>query len=341
MSTYQFPNLGSFLSNVASAKLGDVEAFTRLAPFQAAASGVNEQYPSEGGHLIPDTLTTALWERATNSGALLGRCERQPVTKGNVLKLPAIDERSRADGSRYGGLQMLWADEAATVSATKPKFREVELRLNKIMGIQYSTNELYEDAPALEAFVTRAFGDEASFMLDDDIINGGGSAGHMLGLLNSSALIVVAKDAGQAANTISATNVVNMWSRMSVPSRRNAVWLVGAQAEPLLFGLSSNLVMLFSWGDDGTPRLMGRPVISMEQSPLLSSQGDLILVDPTQYLIGEKSPQMLSSIHVRFLNDEAAFRFTWRVAGSPAWVSAVTPKIGTATVSPFITLQAR
>jgi hypothetical protein len=45
-----------------------------------------------------------------------------------------------------------------------------------------------------------------------------------------------------------------------------------------------------------------------------------------------------SSMHVRFLNDEMAFRITFRVDGHALWNSALTPFKGTNTLSPFVTL---
>ena len=47
-------------------------------------------------------------------------------------------------------------------------------------------------------------------------------------------------------------------------------------------------------------------------------------------------------MHVQFLTDQMAYRFTRRVDGLPTWQSALTPYKGTGnTMSPFITLEAR
>jgi hypothetical protein len=46
-------------------------------------------------------------------------------------------------------------------------------------------------------------------------------------------------------------------------------------------------------------------------------------------------------MHVRFVYDEMAFRFTYRVNGHPAWKSALTPCKGSNSVSPFVTLETR
>jgi HK97 family phage major capsid protein len=71
------------------------------------------------------------------------------------------------------------------------------------------------------------------FMTEDAIVEGTG-AGQPLGILNSPALISVAKETGQAAATIVKENVDKMWSRMWARARKNAIWLINQDIEPQL-----------------------------------------------------------------------------------------------------------
>jgi HK97 family phage major capsid protein len=69
--------------------------------------------------------------------------------------------------------------------------------------------------------------------------------------------------------------------------------------------------------------------------------GDLLLASPSQYaLITKGGVQAASSIHVRFVYDETAFRFVYRVDGQPVWASSVTANDGSSTISPFVALAA-
>ena len=45
--------------------------------------------------------------------------------------------RSQASwtGGRAGGIRAYWKDEAAEKTASKPKFRQIELKLNKLIGL--------------------------------------------------------------------------------------------------------------------------------------------------------------------------------------------------------------
>ena len=217
----------------------------------------------------------------------------------------------------------------------------LQLSLKKLFGLVWTTGELMEDVPALNAWMNRLLSLEAAFVVEDHMITGKGTTGP-LGILNSDALITVSKEVAQVANTIIRENVEKMWQRLWIGSRRSAVWIVNGDAEPQLRTLeSTNGAPLFQYSPDGEPLLMGRPMIAHEAAPALGSVGDLILADLTQYLIAEKEPNLLSSIHVRYLWHESVFKFRWRVDGQPAWKSPITPKNSSSTQSAFVTLEAR
>jgi HK97 family phage major capsid protein len=97
-------------------------------------------------------------------------------------------------------------------------------------------------------------------------------------------------------------------------------------------------------GLSGAPygTLMGRPVIPVEYCATVGTEGDIILADLSQYLMIDKGGiNAASSMHVRFIYDEMAYRFIYRVDGQPIWNSALTPKNGSNTLSPFVTLATR
>ena len=323
----------------------------RLQAAMGIPSGANESIDSEGGFLVATDFSTQLLSRAYATGQVSSRTFKLPLSSNaNSISIPAIDETSRADGSRYGGIRVYWADEAATVTATKPKFRRVRLELEKLMGLCYATEELLQDASAIEAYISRAFGEEFGFKLDDACINGTG-AGQNLGILNSDAYVSVAKETGQAAKTIVANNIIKMWSRMWAPSRLNAVWYINQDIEPQLATLSLPVgtggvsVYLPANGLSTSPysTLYGRPVIPIEQCATLGTVGDIILADMSQYLMIDKGGlKAESSMHVRFLYDEMAYRWTYRCNGAPWWNSVLTPKSGsTNTLAPFVVTAVR
>lgn len=310
-----------------------------------AASGLNETTPSDGGFLVQQDFVTELLKRTYETGILASKVKKIPIsTNANGMKINAIDEDSRANGSRWGGVQTYWEGEADEITASKPKFRQMELSLKKLTGLCYATDELLQDAAALEAVIRQAFAEEFGFKIDDAILSGSGE-GEPLGILNSGAIVTVAKEASQT-DTITVENLVKMWNRLWSRSRANAVWYINQELEPYLYTLKigDKPVYIPAGGLSEKPygTLFGRPVVPIEQCSAAGEVGDIILADIGQYLLIDKGGiKSASSIHVRFLYDENVFRFIYRVDGKPIWTKPLTPYKGSATVSPFVTLAKR
>jgi HK97 family phage major capsid protein len=315
------------------------------------ATGLNEGVPSEGGFLVQQDFAQELIKRTYETGQVFNRCRQQPISgNANGIKINAVAETSRADGSRWGGILAYWKSEAALKTKSKPTFRQIELDLKKLIGLCYATDELLADAAALEAVLMQGFSEEIAFKLDDGVINGTG-AGQMLGILASPALVTVAIEAGQPADSLDPQNIIKMWSRCWGRSRLNAVWYINQDIEPQLFslgiaiGTAGSTIYMPPGGLSGQPygTLFGRPVIPIEHCQTLGDAGDIILFDPSQYIVADKGGlQSASSIHVQFIYDETVFRFVYRVDGQPIWHAALTPFTGAAnTLSPYVTLAAR
>ena len=344
-----FKNFGEQLRAVIAAARPGGSIDPRLM-VKNAASGLNESVPSDGGFLVDTDFSTELLKRTYETGALSSRCRKIPISpNANGIKINSIDESSRVNGSRWGGVQAYWQGEADQTTATKPKFRQMELNLNKLMGLCYLTDELMQDTSALESVVMQAFAEEFSFKIDDGIYRGTG-VGQILGILNSGALVTVAKENGQVADTILAENIIKMYGRMWARSRQNSVWLVNQEVEVqlaqmnLAVGTGGIPVYMPAGGLSSAPysTLYGRPVIAIEQASALGDVGDISLVDLSQFLLIEKGGlQDASSIHVRFLYDEQVMRFVYRISGQPIWNKPLTPYKGASDQSPFVTLAER
>jgi len=338
-----FRSLGEQMMAVYRASQPGARIDTRLST--RSASGLNATNPSDGGFLVQTDFVKDLLKRTYETGILASKCKRIPLTtNANSLKINAIDEISRANGSRWGGLQTYWENEADQFTASKPKFRQMELSLKKLTGLCYVTDELLQDASALEKVIKEGFAEEFGFKMDDVILRGSG-AGQPLGFLNSGALVKVDKEAGQTKK-ITVENLVKMWSRMWSRSRSNAVWFINPEIEPQLYTLTVGDKPVYipagSMANAPYATLLGRPVISLEQCSELGEVGDIVLADLSQYLLIDKGGiNTASSIHVRFLYDEAVFRFIYRVDGQPIWNKTLKPYKGDATVSPFVALAKR
>lgn len=341
----KWKGFGEFMQAVANAGKGN-GIDNRL--LMGAATGNNTGIGADGGFLIEKEFRTDLLEAMREQSQIANRITMIPVgANSNGIKWADIEETSRADGSRHGGALAYWAAEAETVVASKIKLKKSEIELAKLMAFWYATDELLQDSTAMEALARLEFANAMSFKVDDALFGGSG-VGLPLGMLKSNALITVAKEAGQAADTILHENVQKMWNRLSVRSRANAVWYINQEIEPQL----ENMVLPVGTGGQLSPlakeylergTLKNRPVIAIEQAEKLGDKGDILLCDPTQIIgIDKAGIQGDVSIHVKFLYDESCFRFIYRFNAAPRKNAAVVSyKNSSFTTSPFVTLAER
>lgn len=322
-------------------------------PRLKAADGLSESIPSEGGFLVRTDFANELIKRTYQTGILAPLCQKIPISaNSNGLKLFGVNETSRADGERWGGITVYWLEEAGTKLPAHPTFRMMNLELRKLIGLCYATDELLQDSVALESVMMQGFSEEFGFRIDDAIVRGIGTT-QPQGILNANCLITIPKESGQVADTILTENILNMWKCMWPMGRRNAVWLYNQELEDQLetmsitLGVSGVLAKLFTppLGEAPYGTIKGRPAIAIEQASGPGDVGDVMLVDLSQYLLIDKGAmQTASSIHVKFVSDQTAFRFVYRIDGQPKWNSKVTPYKRTSSdfyIGPFVTLAAR
>jgi HK97 family phage major capsid protein len=317
-----------------------------------AASGMSEGVPSDGGFAVQQDFVQNIIGRVfdQSTGAIASRVQRIDIgPNSNGIKQNVIDETSRVNGSRWGGVQTYWAAEADTVTATKPKLRRMEMELEKLMAIWYLTEELTQDSTAMSSVAETAFAEELQFKIEDGIINGTGVA-QMLGILNSPAKVEQAIEATQSiANTASfiSANTSKMLARFN-GSRARAAWFANIELFPKFslatLGGTSQPVYLNGGTIANAPfgTVWGIPTFFVEYAAAEGTVGDIILADLGWYaMIAKGAPKFAMSMHVRFLNDENTFKLTFRTNGQPIPRAPITPYKGSATRSPFVVLGAR
>lgn len=345
MSTKKpYNDLGGFLQDVANSKNSDREATDRLVNAQ-----LNTEAGADGGFLVKEEFVGDMMKKAEEKSQIWAK-GRNMQMKGNTATIPGVDEKSRADGSRHGGISVNWVAEGGAGTYTQPTFRAVDIKLQKIMGLVKVTNEIITDAPLLSSWIQGALPAEMAFEKDRAAFSGNG-IGKPLGIMNSGALVAVAKESGQTNLTIVYENVVKMWSRMPVRHRNSAVWYITPEAESQL------MLMTLVVGTGGVPvytppggasvapygTLFGRPVIPIEQAETLGDQGDITLAAMDDYLTFEKGGTRVDkSIHVDFEKDLQSFRFIQRCNGTPYTESSLASRANASfKTSPYITLAER
>lgn len=343
----RFNSLGEQLAAIINAGKRNGHVDPRL---YNAASGVNETVPSEGGFLIQKDFTSEIYQDVFINSLIASKCKKIPISgNANGTVINGFDETTRAS-SIAGGVIMYWLDEAGTKTASKPKWRRIELNLKKLIGLCYLTDEMMMDNATMEASIGSAFKMATDFFIQSSLINGTG-AGQPLGILNAGSLVSVGKETGQVADTIVAENIIKMHARRIASQTNNYAWYYNQDIEPQLYTMS------LSVGTGGVPiymppgglsdapysRIMGLPAFAIEQAATLGDQGDIILGNfKDGYIIAEKGGlKQDMSIHVEFATDQTALRFVIRLDGQPWRATALTPHKGSNDQSHFIVLDAR
>lgn len=316
---------------------------TQLRQLSNAYSG---DIPADGGFLVPEIARSELLRSALDVAIVRPRARVLPMASKQV-PIPIIDETDRST-SAYGGVVTYWASEAEEVADSSPTFGSVTLNAEELAAYCEAPNTLVADSgPTFTALVGSTYGEAIGFGEDAAFINGDG-VGKPLGYLNSTCLVEVAKETGQAADTITWENLAGMFARLAPESIFRSNWVanintfrqLAEMAVPV--GTGGGPVQLGGTAEAPTLYILSRPVLFTSRCPTLGDAGDISLADFSQYLIGDRQLMTAeSSEHHLFGSHKTAFRISERVDGFPWPPSPIVPENGTATLSPFVALGER
>lgn len=334
-----FKSAGEFFKAVKNAALYPGEIDRRLKALEVKATGMSEGVPADGGYLLQPNMAAGILERIYQLGEIAGRVTADPVTVGNSMTYNGVDETTRANGSRWGGVTGYWVGEGTAPTSSKGKFRQNELKLKKVAALCYATDEQLEDTANLASWLSRVVPQELSFKVEDAIYEGDGVA-KPLGIMNSPCLVSVTRT---DASKVQVADILNMWSRRWLRGGPY-VWLINQDVIPQLLNLNNSYENLFfpagAWPGTPATTLLGAPVIEIEYASTMGTVGDIMLAGLSQYqVINKGGVRAESSMHVAFTTDEMAYRFIYRIDGQPMWHATLTPFKGSNTQSPFVVLS--
>jgi HK97 family phage major capsid protein len=317
-----------------------------------ASYGNNADTGSEGGFLIPPEYSNRIIERMTTLLPIIGKCDLLTLN-GNTVTVNGTSDHDKSSTSyRHGGIITYWVGEGDQITRSSLKFRQITLRLHKLAALSYCTEEEMTD---VANFGSRLLGKQSEAIADElvEVVMFGSGVGQPMGaFVGTSPCVQVAKETGQAADTIVAENLVKMWSVISDGSRGIGDWYYNGECWPqlasmaLAVGTGGTPVFLPVGGFSGAPNtsIFGRPAWSTDHCEALGDAGDITYADFSQYLLAMKgTTETAMSIHLRFDYAETAFRSLFRVDGRPAWDTNMKPRKGDSSrrVSPFVKLADR
>lgn len=312
-------------------------------PWQKAAMG--ESSGATGGYVVPPDFYNQLLAIAAEASTFRQNAFVMPMASA-TLQFPYLDitqVMSAGQSPFFGGVVAYWTQEAQTRTETEPDFKMMELKAQELSGYSVSSNILLQDAAfGLEKFLFTLFGNAVAWYEEYAFLQGNG-VGKPLGILNAPATKAVTRN---TPSHFYFPDIAGMLSGLLPASYDRAHWYVSPTVVSDMLQLKdgSNRAMFLSIDQGATKppiwKLLNLPVHITEKVPALGTKGDVSLVDPSLYVIGDRMMlEVAASEHVNFLKNQMTWHFVQRVDGRPWMENVITLQDGATTVSPFVVLS--
>lgn len=301
---------------------------------------------ASGGFLIPVENMPNVMSVMAEQSVFINRATHIPMRR-RTIQIPVLDQTETTAGQPhwFGGVQAYWAAEASEMEESEPKWRQIDLTAHELIAFTRASNVLLDDsAVSLDAFFNSelGFAGALSWLMDYATIAGTG-AGKPRGFMTAPCRLVVNR---ATAGSITYPDLLNMLQRF-LPTGGKGVWLASISTLSTLAqinGPSGN--PSYVWAQDassGIPgRLLGYPIVFTEKMSTLGLEGDIALVNPAMYLVGDRQATTVESTQLEHWKyNQTSWRAVARMDGQP-WLSApLTLQDGSTQISPFVILGAQ
>jgi HK97 family phage major capsid protein len=298
-----------------------------------------------GGYLVPEGLMVGVDACLAEESFFHRQACYQPMT-ATTMRYPSVNPAQGASGLSplVGGFTMAWTQEATAPAVSNPTFQTIELVSRNLAGVGYASKQLIMDGgEPLGAYLENLFIKATKFFVTLACFQGN-AADQPLGVIDGPATVTTAR---ATALDIVEGDIEGMMAKLLPASFPNS-WFA---CSPSAFG---KLTSISGYNPVDVPppftrslhngSLRGRPIFVTECLKTVGTAGDLILFDPTQYVLGERL-----GIEVAFCDFEptawntfsSAFRIWWRGDGQPLWRSSATIADGETTCSPYVILATK
>ncbi len=302
---------------------------------------MNEASGSEGGYLVPYDFSLQLMNTLDQASIIYPRANKVPMWSATTYCPTVNTTTAQSAGTPpfFGGMLFTWGFQEVPPN-TAATFSQVELTAWDLIGVTPISNQMLADlGPDGEKALVNVFGKAAAWFTEYAFFTGMGAGTQMpLGITNSKGKFV----ARASGNVVSNTDIGTMSAALLPFSWGNAIWAchptVLAQVAKIT-NFQLNVDITRHPGAVGT--LMTMPLYVTDKLPTLGSQGDIVLFDPSLYVVGVRSEVMIDvSDEQLFQTNQTMFRVWLRIDGRPQVSNLITLSDGSTTVSPYVILQA-
>ena len=307
MSFIEIKSLKDFINTLIAQKQGDPKAQRIL---QKSNLGQNYTNNVDGGYCMPNFLVEEIFKKYVNGG-LINKVRKINSPNRNT-NVSIVRENGRTRSAGVGGLLGYWVGEGVEKTRSKLQFDQVESKLNKCVVLNYVSDELNFDVPEYEELFKIEAGEEIKKTFERAILYGA-TATSMEGIFGSPGVVEV------AMTTPTDAQIKEFIIAMAPECFKNACWYMSPSMYKNILDLyddtDSAEVLTFPDNESEFGRLYGRPIHVLD----VMEEGDLVLIDPTEYLVLKGTEKFAISADVEFLTDQTILKLEVKINGLPLW----------------------
>ena len=308
----------------------------------------SELVGADGGFLVPPDFREEIKVALHNDENIWGGLIKPESTSKNVVVLK-VDQNAPWDNT--AGVQISFTPQGSAFTQSKVILQDRQIPLNKMTALLPVTDELMEDAPQLNGYLSKKVPEKMSYVLDEAVFTGTG-ANQPLGFMKAASLVNV--DSSSSTGTFGLVDLDNMYARL-IPNKLNnkgACVIMSPSARAYMNSLSQGTTVGYPIAlqnnNIGTPlisTLFGvLPIyVSLHCQPV-GTQGDIVFADFSNGMLAYEKVDSIDfqqSIHLYFDAGAVALRYTWRVGMQPTLLTSPTLPNGGQAIGNFITLKTR
>jgi len=333
----EFESVGEFMAAVAynpnDQRLANL--YQERAADQSMGSG------PRGGFAVPTQFLDRMLHVSPQEAIIRPRAEVLPAGSppDAAVTMPALDQtKGAAPANTYGGVTVGWVGEGGAKPKTDVALREITLQPKEVAGHIAITDKLLRNWQSAGAMLERQLRGAIISSEEHAFFNGNG-VGKPLGFAASGAAYKVTRN---TAGSIITEDIDAMAERILMRGG-SPIWMASQSVKSKLRQLKDeegNRIWQSSLKEGDPDLLDGKPVFWHERSPLLGTEGDLVLADLSYYLIKDGSGPFVAMGHINddFTNNKSRMKIFWNVDGQP-WLTAPFKQEKGFEVSPFVVLK--
>ncbi len=326
------------------------KAWDRLGVQVKIPLGINETSSSQGGYLVNPQFSPDVYTIPHGQIDLQAQC-RPVEAKSNVYNQRFVNESSLANGSIFGGLNMVATAEGASLISSMPAWNNVAFQLQKLAIFVYYTSEVLEDASypiesELDEYVRKAF----LYGINTQIVQGS----TLEGALNAPSLITVTSSSNDThfhstpATALTYADLANIWAQVYPDCKASpkGMWLYHPSLETCL----TQMTYTFSGGNPAwgiqydareglgsTMKIFGKNAFACWACSAPGTAGDILYVDFDTFVLYRRPYRVEVSKDFQFGTDQVAVRFINRLDCKTVFRNTVTGVNGVEAFGPIVT----